>query len=70
MTITEALKNYYCDFDHWLNMCGGDAHEVNFHTSGTPHFNSMDEAWAYYEELGALINNLEWELEKELKNAY
>lgn len=56
MTTAEALKNYYRDFDHWLNMCGGDVHEVNFHTSGTPEFFSMDEAWAYYKELGDLLD--------------
>lgn len=70
MTVREALRNYYYDFDHWLNTCAGDVHEVNFHTSGTPYFNNMDEAVAYFHKLGELIANLDWELEKELKNAY
>jgi len=58
ITTTEALKNYYRDFGHWLNTSGGDEHEVNFHTSGTPFFESMDEAKAYYKELGDLLNQL------------
>ena len=70
MTVREALRNYYRDFDHWLNMCGGDPDEVNFHTSGTPVFDSMEDARAYYHQLGDLIANLDWEMEKELKNAY
>lgn len=70
MTVTEAIKAYHRDFGHWLNTCGGDVHEVNFHTAGTPEFNSMSEALAYYTEIGELLNNLDWEMEKELKNAY
>lgn len=58
MTVTEALKNYHHDFGHWLNTCGGDVHEVNFHTAGTPEFESMDEAKAYYAELGELVEEI------------
>jgi hypothetical protein len=55
MTTVEALKNYYRDFGYWLHMCNDDEAEINFHTAGTPFFNSMDEAWAYHKELGDLI---------------
>ena len=55
LTILEALKNYHRDFDHWLNMCGGDPDEVNFYTSGTPEFNNMDEALDYFRKLGELL---------------
>ena len=68
MTILEALKNYYRDFGYWLHMCNDDVEEVNFHTSGTPFFDSMDEALAYYKELGELVAHAEWEQKEELKN--
>ena len=69
LTILEALKNYHRDFDHWLNMCGGDPDEVNFYTSGTPAFDSLEDARAYYHQLGELVAHAEWEHKEELKNA-
>lgn len=68
LTILEALKNYHRDVGYWLHMSNGDEHEVNFHTSGTPYFDTMDEALAYYHQLGELVAHAEWEHKEELKN--
>lgn len=70
MTVREALKRYYFNFDYWLMSSGGDVKKVNAHMTGTPEFKHIDEAVVYSHKLGELIENLDWEMEKELKNAY
>ena len=68
LTILEALENYKRDFAYWLHMCNDDVNEVNFHTSGTPEFEDMQDALAYYHQLGELVAHAEWEHKEELKN--
>ena len=68
LTILQALTYYKRDFDHWLNMCGGDPDEINFYTSGTPVFDSLEDARGFYHELCDLVAHAEWEHKEELKN--
>ena len=56
----EYLDNYLRDLE--LHLYQGDEDSLNYNTSGTPYFDTLQEAEQYCEELTRFINKLETSL--------
>jgi hypothetical protein len=49
-TIINYLENYLEDLEYWQGNAG-DVSDVNYHTSGTPCFDNLDEVEKYIKPL-------------------